>query len=215
MTELNIEHILLFFITAFLIYHLKCSCGDGFNVGIETNVPLCTNTHVTDWKPANEYGSTGCVCPNGMMKVQDGKKNLYRCLGKETVTQNFNVGIETNVPLCTNTHVTDWKPANEYGSTGCVCPNGMMKVQDGKKNLYRCQDTKTVTQNCENFFKKCMCEEKKHIGNFIDRYNTCIKKTPEGTGGCGAGWAECDWGDGTWRRPGSDDTKCKKKYGCE
>ena len=161
MTELNIEHILLFFITAFLIYHLKCSCGDGFNVGIETYVPLCTNTHDPE-----------------------------------------------------NTDITDWKPANEYGSTGCVCPNGMMEVQDGKKNLYRCQDKKTVTQNCENFFKKCMCEEKKHIGNFIHRYNTCIIKTPEGTGGCGAGWAECDWGDGTWRRPGSDDTKCKKKYEC-
>tara|TARA_B100001094_G_scaffold47375_1_gene42617 strand:+ start:2731 stop:3261 length:531 start_codon:yes stop_codon:yes gene_type:complete len=176
MTELNIEHILLFFITAFLIYHLKCSCGDGFNVGIETNVPLCTNTHDPE-----------------------------------------------------NTDITDWKPGSEsngYIYMDCFCPNGMMQVQDTsldpktnkKKNLYRCQDKKTVTQNCENFFKKCMCEEKKHIGNFISRYNTCIKKTPEGAGGCGAGWAECDWGDGTWRHPEDprrrDDTKCKKKYGC-
>ena len=156
MTELNIEHILLFFITAFLIYHLKGSCRDGFNVGIETNAPLCTNTRVTDWKPKND-GYTGCVCPNGMIEVQD-----------------------TSPDPKTNK----------------------------KKNLYRCQDKKTVTKNCENFFKKCMCEEKKHQDNFILRYNTCIKKT-EDYGACsGTGWADCTYDDGK----GFDDTKCKKKY---
>ena len=96
----------------------------------------------------------------------------------------------------------------------------MMKVQDTsldpktnkKKNLFRCQDKITVTQNCENFFKKCMCEEKKHIGNFIQRYNTCIEKTPEGTGGCGAGWADCTYDYGKEKGKGWDDTKCKKNY---
>tara|TARA_B110000858_G_scaffold110894_2_gene126831 strand:- start:7976 stop:8230 length:255 start_codon:yes stop_codon:yes gene_type:complete len=35
MTELSIEHVLLFIVAAFLLYHLmgSCGCGDGFSVG--------------------------------------------------------------------------------------------------------------------------------------------------------------------------------------
>jgi hypothetical protein len=35
MTELSIEHVLLFVVAAFLLYHLmgSCGCGDGFSVG--------------------------------------------------------------------------------------------------------------------------------------------------------------------------------------
>ena len=46
MTELKMEHILMFVIAAFILYHLlgSCGCGNGFSVGGEVEIEYCGAT---------------------------------------------------------------------------------------------------------------------------------------------------------------------------
>ena len=52
--ELNIEHILLFIIIVFLLYHFVGSCGctkEGFSIGI----PRPKIPYPSDWNTSDEY----------------------------------------------------------------------------------------------------------------------------------------------------------------
>ena len=67
--ELNIEHVLLFVIAAYLLYNLTSGCwGNGFSVGVETN------------------GRCKCTEKKGQNRCQD-KANLY-VVRDETICTN-------------------------------------------------------------------------------------------------------------------------------
>ena len=87
MFKLSVEHIALFILAAFLLYHLTRSCGcansiDGFNIGGQNN-PCPKNpedSDVTKWQNETEFRN--CQCPEDWTQQQDGKKDQWRCIKK-------------------------------------------------------------------------------------------------------------------------------------
>lgn len=83
--ELSVEHVLMFVIVAFLLYHLigGCSCGmrsrDGFSVGGEQcprqDKKVCPSENYSDWVDI----SSSCTCPPGQVLEYDESKPLKRC----------------------------------------------------------------------------------------------------------------------------------------
>ena len=83
--DLSVEHVLMFVIVAFLLYHLigGCSCGmrsrDGFSVG-GLLCPLqdkeCPSDNYSAWVDIN----SSCTCPPGQRFAYDnGPNNVKRC----------------------------------------------------------------------------------------------------------------------------------------
>ena len=87
---------------------------------------------------------------------------MYHLSSCRCFNNGFNVGIETDLPNCSNTKdpedtgITDWIPLTDFKK--CKCPDNIVTQQHGKEDLYRCLYDPPFP--CESIFKNCMCDEK-------------------------------------------------------
>ena len=69
--DLSVEHVLMFVIIAFLLYHLVggCSCGNGFSVGVQNFVDRCNAyDNKEDECKHNSGGSLDCTWNEPLQK---------------------------------------------------------------------------------------------------------------------------------------------------
>ena len=139
--ELSVEHVLMFVIVAFLLYHLigGCSCGmrsrDGFSVGVDKYIVKCPTKSGTQSPqcplqdkecPSENYSAwvdknSSCTCPLGQEFAYDTAKPVKRC--------DHNAGVQ---PIC---------KAKAKCPGHIFMPHGM---------AYDCADIKQ-TEGCDNW----------------------------------------------------------------
>ena len=138
MTELNVEHVLLFVIVAFLLYHLigGCGCsgmrgGNGFRVGGESDIEseLCYGKNQKECDTMGRkctYFDNICheTCIGGRMC-----KNNGLCKDKDGGGKECKCTPDTDGPLCQYNVSEDCLNGNnrhgqscQIGLNGC-CPN--------------------------------------------------------------------------------------------
>lgn len=113
MTELSVEHVLMFVIVAFLIYHLVggCSCGDGFNVGGQKGPCSMYDTYV--WAGSTPSLEINKLGPQVNRMIGDDLANNY-------MSKTCRDALETN---CSNI-----KGINDINK--CVVKNKLWGVID-------------------------------------------------------------------------------------
>ena len=132
MTELKMEHVLIFLIVAFVLYHLMNRCGNGFRVGGQTIAvhDICNsdNDHQPphiQWSEVEDVASRGdkkvfihvLGCENAFLKGKNPRErcdNLSRCVKKRS-SNGFRVGGQNSLP-------SDWVGGGNSPGTGGLAP---------------------------------------------------------------------------------------------
>jgi hypothetical protein len=197
--ELKMEHILMFAIAAFFLYHLlgSCGCGNGFSVGGQ----LSDNDNpVPPIEPRTMYcGGRGGLGPIGGSSGCYDTKNSVQCMWGDppdcpdgfTDSGPWRAGckVGTKIKRCNRIAA---KPSdsciNKFDSLCPNCGNNCKKCyQDEAENLYEAgcnnDDINSLFQDLNLTGAICDSDYKKDCGSLSPNFRTCI-----------SGWHKCDKG---------------------
>jgi hypothetical protein len=200
MTELNVEHVLLFVIVAFLLYHLigGCGCGgNGFRVGGQINPcndnglfnkddGICECYPDYYGKSCEIYG-VKCVDSDGGLKKlcgNDKKKGLVQC-GK-CIDKNEKILLENG---CTVDDAEQWCNDEVLDNHTCDLGETYSKDGDGATPCLQCKscNTGTTTNSSCTIYNNTDCSLNINAnmnatctqsnGSYFEKFNHCINQT--------------------------------------
>jgi hypothetical protein len=199
MAELNVEHVLLFVIVAFLLYHLigGCGCGgNGFRVGgqsKECNMKGLFNKEDGICECYRDYYGKSCeiygvkCVDEGLEKLcgNDKKKSLVEC-GK-CIDKNEKILLENG---CTGDDANEWCDNKVLDNHTCDLGKTYSKDGDGVAPCLQCEqcnvEGKRTNSSCTiynntdcslniNANMNATCTQSN--GTYFERFNNCIDQT--------------------------------------
>mgnify|MGYP003692462009 CR=1 FL=1 len=199
MTELSIEHVLLFVIVAFLLYHLigGCGCSNGFRVGGQIN--QCNNNGTYNdidgiCECDRDYYGKSCEIRGVKCRDTDGgleslcggdkKKGLVEC--GECITKNKQ---KLQDKGCMVDDAEQWCKDKEIYKNKCDLGKNYSKDGDGVAPCLQCEqcDVGTKTNSSCTIYNNTDCSLNKNAnmdatckqsnGTYFERFNNCIDQT--------------------------------------